>query len=92
MTQPIKKFAVGTCSASVFVNTVKKDGRSFDLFKVSFQKRYQNKEGKWETTYSLGLNEVPKAILALQKAYAWIHSQEAREMRQSKEIEEETVL
>ena len=91
MTQPIKKFVVGACSASVFVNTVEREGKSFDLPKVSFQKRYKNKAGKWETTHSLDLNEVPKGVLALRKAYEWLHSKEAREKLKSEEIEEEVV-
>jgi len=91
MTQPIKKFSVGTCSASIFVNTVTKDGRSFDLPKVSFQKRYKTKEGQWETNYSLDLNEIPKAILALQKAYEWLHSEEARDPLQGSSVGEEMI-
>ena len=40
--------------------------------KVSFQKRYKNSEGECKTTYSLDVNEIPKAILVLSKAYEYL--------------------
>ena len=36
---------------------------------VTLQKGYKDKEGVWKNTGKLRVNELPKAILALQKAY-----------------------
>jgi len=34
--------------------------------------RYKDPSGTWKSTHSLSLNELPKAILALQKAYEYL--------------------
>jgi hypothetical protein len=36
---------------------------------VTLQRNYKNKNNEWQKTNSLRLNDLPKAILALQKAY-----------------------
>ena len=39
---------------------------------MSFQKRYKDPDGEWKTTHNLDINEIPKAILALSKAYEYL--------------------
>ena len=63
---PIKKFQAGQMQVSVWGNE-SKDGKKFLSF--TFQKRYTTEEGKWESTSTLLLNDLPKAILSLQKAF-----------------------
>ena len=41
-------------------------------YKVPLEVRYRDKAGQWKGTNSLALNEIPKAILALQKAYEYL--------------------
>ena len=72
MVRPEKVFKVGACRASVFRNEVLKDGRKLDLPKVVFQVRYKDRDGRWKGTNSLSINDLPKAILALQKAYEYL--------------------
>ncbi|MAG17957.1 MAG: hypothetical protein CL944_00615 [Candidatus Diapherotrites archaeon] len=65
---PVAKFSVGTVTVSVWENDAK-EGRQFKS--VSIQKNYKIGE-QWKSTNSMNINEIPKAILALQKAYEHI--------------------
>ena len=70
MGKPEISFKCGSCDAAVFENEITKDGKK--IKKVAFQNRYKNSDGEWKTTYSLDVNDIPKAILALSKAYEYI--------------------
>lgn len=72
MARPEKRFRCGGCDAAVFENEISRGGKILKVKKVSFQKRYKNSEGEWKTTYSLDVNEIPKAILVLSKAYEYL--------------------
>ena len=70
MSAPEKIFMIGPCRVSVFRNAVSKHGKKFEIPKVVFETRWKDKKtGKWNGTNSATLNELPKLILALQKAY-----------------------
>jgi len=62
---PIAKFTAGNVNVAVWENE-NKEGNSFKS--VSIEKVYKVGE-EWITTNSLNVNEIPKAVLALQKAY-----------------------
>jgi len=70
--KPETVFKVGAVRASVFQNTIIKDGQSIQLPKVVIEVRYKDKTGKWQGTNTLSINDLPKAILALQKAFAYL--------------------
>ena len=70
--KPEKVFKVGAVRASVFKNTVQRNGQDIPLSKVVIEVRYRDKQGEWKGTNSLSVNEMPKAILALQMAYQWL--------------------
>jgi hypothetical protein len=72
MAKPEKSFKCGGCEAAVFGNEIVKGGKTAIIKKVSFQKRYKSAEGEWKSTHSLDVNEIPKAILVLSKAYEYI--------------------
>lgn len=72
MSKPEKVFKMGAVRASVFCNTIERDGRSIPIRKVVLEVRYRDKDGQWKGTNSLSLNEVPKAIAALQQAYEYL--------------------
>lgn len=74
MSQPEITFRHGPCSASVFENTITKGDKRFTVRNVSFQKSYQDKEGNWQTTTNLTVNDIPKAVLVLQKMYEFLTS------------------
>jgi len=72
MAKPEKVFKVGAVRASIFRNTIEKNGQTIPLPKVVIEVRYKDKAGQWNGTNSLSLNDLPKAILALQKAYEYL--------------------
>ena len=74
MAKPEIVFKMGAVRASVFQNIIQHQGKSVPLPKVVLEVRYRDKEGNWQGTNSLSVNEVPKAIIALQKAYEHILS------------------
>ena len=74
MAQPEKKFKVGACTASVFVNEVATENGKTAMRSVSLQKTYKDKEGNFQHSSSFRANELPKAILALTKAYEYLVS------------------
>jgi hypothetical protein len=86
MAQPEITFRHGPCSASVFENEYNRGEDSFSVRSVSFQRRYQDKDGNWQTTNSLKVNDIPKAVLVLNKAYEFLTS------NGQPEIEEEEVV
>lgn len=72
MAKPEKSIKVGGVEAAIFENEIVKGGKILNIKKVSFQKRYKSAEGEWKSTHSLDVNEIPKAILVLSKAYDYI--------------------
>ena len=75
MSRPEKVFKVGAVRGSIFRNTIERKGQMIPLPKVVLEVRYKDKNGEWKGTNSLSLNELPKAILALQKAYEYLLGQ-----------------
>jgi len=69
---PEIKFRAGAVTATVWKNQSKKDAEVFEYRTVSFERNYQDKEGEWQTTNSLRINDLPKARLVLQKAYEYV--------------------
>ena len=72
MAQPEKRFKCGSCEVAIFENEINKNDRMIKIKKTSIQKRYKNSEGEWKSTYSLDMNDIPKMILALSKAYEYL--------------------
>jgi hypothetical protein len=73
MTKPETVFKIGAVRASVFRNIITSNaGKSIALAKVVVEVRYKDKSGQWQSTNSLSINDLPKAILALQKAYEYL--------------------
>jgi len=70
--KPEKVFKVGAVRASVFFNPIQHNGREVVLPKVVLEVRYRDKTGQWRGTNSLSLNDLPKAILAMQQAYEFL--------------------
>jgi len=81
MSKPEIVFKVGAVRASVFRNMIERDGKSISLPKVALEVRYKDKTGRWQGTNSLSLNDLPKAIVALQKAFEYLiqHKQPEQE-------------
>jgi hypothetical protein len=69
MSKPEVSFKVGAVRAAIFRNTLQRGTRTISIGKVILEVRYRDKDGQWKSTHSMSANEIPKAILALQKAY-----------------------
>lgn len=73
--KPVKIFRQGSCSASVFANEVRKNGKSFPMQKVSVQKSYKDGD-EWKNTSSYDINDLPKLALVASKAYEFLTCKE----------------
>jgi hypothetical protein len=70
---PEKTFRASPVSASVWANEVKtKDGETKLFRTISLERTYKDKDDQWKKTTSLRVNDLPKAILVLNKAYEYI--------------------
>ncbi len=74
MTQPEKRFKVGGCTASVFVNATSSGNGRGEMKSASLQRTYKDKAGNFQHTTSFNANDIPKAVLALIKAYDYMTS------------------
>ena len=83
MAKPETTFKVGAVRASIFRNIIQKNGRSIPLPKVVIEVRYKDKTGQWQGTNSLSLNDLPKAVLALQKAFEYLMEHKQPEQEES---------
>lgn len=71
--KPEKKFSTGAISATIWKNEGKsRTGENVEYKTVNIQRSYQDKDGKWQTTSSMRVNDLPKAILVLNKAYEYL--------------------
>ena len=77
MAQPEKKFTVGACSAAVFANEVKTTNGTTVMKNVVLQRTYRDNNGDFQHTTSFRVNDVPRAVLALNKAYDYLTSEES---------------
>ncbi len=70
---PEKKFRAGAISATVWLNKGQNaNGEETEYRSISIERNYTNKEGKWNSTNSLRVNDLPKANVVLQKAYEFL--------------------
>jgi hypothetical protein len=79
MSQPETSFKVGAVRAAIFRNTMQRGAKTINIGKVILEVRYRDKDGQWKSTHSMSANEVPKAILALQKAYEYLMTKKSDE-------------
>lgn len=75
--KPLKKFSCGGISAAVWKNNRQRsNGDDVVMLSVTLDRRYMDKDGKWQSSGSLQTNHVPKAILVLTKAFEYMTSPE----------------
>lgn len=72
MVSPEKRFKVGGCSASVFDNEIATATGKAVVKTVQLDRVYKDKSGAFQYTKVLQQKDLPKAILALQKAYEYL--------------------
>ncbi len=74
---PEKKFRASPMSATIWANEViSADGQTNVFRTINLERTYKDKEGNWRKTNSLRVNDLPKAILVLNKAYEFISIKE----------------
>ena len=77
---PEKKFSTGGLKATVWQNQGKnKEGLDVSFRTVTFQRRYKDKNGEWQSTNTLRINDLPKASLILEKAYEYLVMKDMQE-------------
>ena len=69
MAGPLKKFRAGQVSCALWENEAKVNGRSVTMLKATVERRYKDKNDKWQSSGSFSRNEIPLAIYCLQKAF-----------------------
>jgi hypothetical protein len=69
--KPVQKFSTGAISAAVWRNESQRDGKTQEFFTVTLERRY-NKDGKWLSTKSLRVGDLPKAALVLDEAFKYL--------------------
>jgi hypothetical protein len=71
--KPEKSFRIGAVRASIWKNIRQnKDGKTFETRTVTLDRSYKDKEGNYKSTHRFTANEVPKAILLLQRSYEYL--------------------
>ncbi len=69
---PEKKFSTGAIQATVWRNNAKsKNGEAVEFRTISFDRRYKDKEGNWQSSKSLRITDLPKAVVVLNKAFEY---------------------
>jgi len=68
--QPLARHKVGGVSAAVWENRMRgRDGQLRVVLKATVSKTYKDKSGAFQSTGSLGVDDIPKAIRCLEKAW-----------------------
>jgi len=89
---PEVSFRAGTVRASVFANVQENEqGQKQKSYRVVIDKRYKDKEGKWKSTNGFYSNEVPKAILVLQKGFEYLAMKENEAAGNGRSTKEERI-
>lgn len=66
---PVQKYQAGQLTVSVWKNKMTtKDGKEYDTVSMQLQNRYKDGDD-WKESKSIRINQVPKAISLLQRAY-----------------------
>jgi len=92
--KPEKKFSTGVISATVWKNNgvSKQTGQTTEFKTITLQRRYTDKDGKWQSTNSMRINDLPKASLVLQKAYEYLVLRDINDVSSDEEISVEEVV
>jgi len=81
MSKPEHVFKMGAVRAAIFQKTALRNVTEIKFPKVVLEVRYRDKAGNWKGTNSMGLNDMKKAILALQKDYEYLMERKDDEPR-----------
>jgi hypothetical protein len=67
---PERKFRAGAISATIWKNKGHNtSGEETEFRTISIERGYQDKDGNWQKTNSMRVNDLPRLQIVLQKAY-----------------------
>ena len=76
--KPEKKIRSGSVTATIWKNSAARpDGSTGEYYTISLERSYKDKSGQWANTNSLRTNDLPKAVLVLNKAYEFLTLRDA---------------
>ena len=71
--KPEKEFAVGGIRVAIWSNPrIAQDGQAFDAHRIVIERTYKDPSGNFQKADTLSTNDIPKAILALKKAFEYL--------------------
>lgn len=77
---PKKKFRAGPISATVWENSaISKTGEAVTYSTISVERNYKDKDDNWKSTNSLRVNDLPKAMMVMGKAYEFLVLKDSEE-------------
>lgn len=76
---PIKSLRAGALQVAIWENENVIDGTARKFQTASFERRYKDRNGQWQSTNSLRVNDLPKAAMLLSKAYEYMIFAESEE-------------
>ena len=86
---PEKKIRAGAVSATIRLNKGQKaTGEESQYRTISMERSYTDKNGNWQSTNSMRINDLPKATLVLQKAYEYLVMRESLQNSEEEPVEE----
>ena len=86
---PVFKKRVGSCEVSVWEQAGKKENTTF--LTVSMRRNFKDKDGNWQETGSLRINDIPDMKLALDSAYEYAKVT-VKEKKASESSDEEEIV
>lgn len=69
---PEAKFKAGGIAATVWKNAGVRDGQAVEYRTISIDRKYLGKNKEWQSTNSMRINDLPKAVVVLQRAYEYL--------------------
>ena len=80
MARPTKKFQCGGISVAIWENEIKTENGPKPVLRTTVERRYKDDAtGEWKSTGSFAENDLPRVILALQKAYDFVAFKKQRD-------------
>ena len=67
--KPVKKIRAGLVGAALWENEIEVNGVKKAVLKATVDRRYTDKDGKWQSSQSFSRNEIPLAVYCLLKAF-----------------------
>lgn len=67
--RPIKILEAWPIKAAIWANEIEKDGQTRTLHSVTFERRYKDRTGRWQSAHSFDAEDLPKLALLAAKAF-----------------------